>query len=127
MELPLGYRHEHDSSICLDLLYKATNNIGVTGISRYATLYEAIRNKVYAAASVDTTTRPREPNLDSGAGAIPGHANDRGDLDGTFFNTMPQQFDPETYRDHLSGFFDDDVLAQDDVLFTWYEAIMRDA
>jgi hypothetical protein len=47
-------------------------------------------------------------------------------VDDTSFGAMPQQFDPETYRDQLSGFFDDDVLAQDDVLFTWYEAIMRD-
>lgn len=123
---PISYRHEHDSSICLDLLRKATNYLAITGISRYATLYEAIRIKVYSTASVDTTTRPREPTLDSSGGAITGHANDRGDLNSTFFNAMPQQFDPETYRDHLSEFFDDDLLAQDDVLFTWYEAIMRD-
>jgi hypothetical protein len=47
-------------------------------------------------------------------------------MNGTSFGAILQQFDPETYRDQLSEFFDDDILAQDDVLFTWYEAIMRD-
>jgi hypothetical protein len=54
------------------------------------------------------------------------HDNGFGYVDSTPSDAMPHQFDPETYRDHLSGFFDDDILAQDDVLFTWYEAIMRD-
>ena len=77
--------------------------------------------------SVGTTTRPRESSLNSGGGAIAARANDLEGLDGTSFGAMPQQFDPETYRDHLSGLFDDDILAQDDVLFSWYDAIMRDA
>jgi hypothetical protein len=107
------------------LLRKAADHLAISGISRYATLYEAVRDKVYTMISDETTTRPRETILDSSGGAIVTDSNDLGDLDGT--GAMPQQFDPETYRDHLSGFFDDDVLAQDDVLFTWYEAIMRDA
>lgn len=82
---------------------------------------------MYSTASGDTTTRPRESTLDSGGGATVAHANDLGGFDGTSFGAIPQQFNPETYRDHLSGFFDDDILAQDDILFTWYEAIMRDA
>jgi hypothetical protein len=127
MELSSGYRHRHDSNVCLDLLRRAADHLAISGISRYATLFEAIRSKVYSTVSDDATTRPREPTLDSGGGVVAAHANDLGDLDGTSFGAMPQQFDPETYRDHLSGFFDDDILAQDDVLFTWYEAIMRDA
>jgi hypothetical protein len=124
MQQALGYRHEHDSIICLGLLRRAADHLAISGISKYATLYEAVRGKVYPTTSTDATTGPREPTLDSSGGAIVADANDLGDLDGT--GAMPQQFDPETYRDHLSGLFDDDVLAQDDVLFTWYEAIMRD-
>lgn len=126
MELPSSYRHQHDSSICLGLLRKAADHLAVSGVSRYATLFEAIRSKVYSTASVDTPIRPRESTTNIDGGAVTFHANDLGELNGTSLGAMPQQFDPETYRDHLSGFFDDDVLAQDDVLFTWYEAIMRD-
>lgn len=39
---------------------------------------------------------------------------------------LPQHQDLEAYRDHLSSFFDYDVLAKDEVLFAWYDAIMRD-
>lgn len=126
MGLISSYRHQHDSSICLGLLRKATDHLAISGISRYATLYEAIRSKVYLTASVDTPTRTRESTTHSGDPPVAFHANDLEELDGATFGVMPQQFDPERYRDHLSGFFDDDVLAQDDVLFTWYEAIMRD-
>ena len=127
MEMSLGYRHEDDSSICLSLLRRATDHLAISGISRYATLYEAMRSRVYSTADVDTTTRPRDSTLGNSGEAIAPHANDVQTLEGTSFGAMPQQFDPETYRDHLSGFFDDDILAQDDVLLTWYEAIMRDA
>lgn len=126
MELSLGCRHQHDSTICLDLLRRAANHLVISGISRYATLYGAIRSKVYSTVSVDATTRPQEATLDSSGGTTSPQATDLGGLDGTSFGAVPQQFDPETYRDHLSGFFDDDILAQDDVLFSWYDAIMRD-
>lgn len=126
MELLPGYRHQHDSSICLDLLRRSADHLAISGISRYATLYEAIRSRVYSTASGDTATRPRESTLDGGGGATAAHAHDLGGFDGTSFSAIPQQSDPETYRNHLSGIFDDDILAQDDILFTWYEAIMRD-
>lgn len=126
IELLSSYRHQNDSSICLDLLRRAADHLAISGISRYATLYEGIRSKVHSSAIVDTQTRSRDSNNDSGGGAAALHTNDPGELDGTSFGAIPQQFDPETYREHLSGFFDDDILAQDDVLFTWYEAIMRD-
>lgn len=127
MELISSYRHQHDSSICLGLLRRAAEYLAISGIPRYATLYEAIRSKVYSTASVgNNSTRHREPTNDSGGGAVVFQADALGEVDDTSFGAMPQQFDPETYRDQLSGFFDDDVLAQDDVLFTWYEAIMRD-
>lgn len=126
MELPSSYRHQHDSSICLDLLRRAADHLTISGISRYATFYEAIRRRVYSTASVDSPSRPRESTIGSGSGAITFHANDPGEMNGTSFGAILQQFDPETYRDQLSEFFDDDILAQDDVLFTWYEAIMRD-
>lgn len=84
---------------------------------------------MYTTTTVETTVEPHEPNIPNGTGTggttIP-HASEYSDLDGTSFGLMPQHFDPDTYRDQLSGFFDDDILAEDDVLFTWYEAIMRD-
>jgi hypothetical protein len=128
MQQSLNYRHEHDASICLDLLRRAADHLSISGISRYATLYEAIRSKVYSTTGIDTTTRPLGPDtLASSGGVFDTHASDLEDLDGTSLGAVPRQFDPDTYRDQLSGFFDDDILAQDDVLFTWYAAIMRDA
>lgn len=128
MELPLNCRHEHDSSICLSLLRRAADHLAIPGIAKYATLFEAIRRRVYSTTAAGTTVEPREPNaLSDTGGTIAPHTSEYVDLDGASFNLMPQQLDPETYRDQLSGFFDNDILAEDDVLFTWYEAIVRDA
>lgn len=117
-------RHEADTSICLEFMRNAASGISIPGILRYTIFYESIRSKVYSVAVAQNVSNQSGQNALESAPTNPAISgnNEHLPIDGA----IPHQPGINHYRGDISGLFDYDVLAEDDILFAWYEAIMKD-